>query len=137
MKTQDTTILCYLIVHIHMSNVSADCTAWLDWCHTSWTCGTQYEEDLYFAGPIPACPAPPPNYQPPSQPGTCQFNVSAAQCQFMANSTSEQYQDNNIMCFECCYRQSTTISFSNSCRAINSYLLLDVFTLHSLCVWHT
>lgn len=96
----------------YTSNVSADCTAWLDWCHTSWTCGTQYEEDIYFAGPVPPCPAPPPNYQPPSQPGVCQYNVSAARCQFMANSTSEYYH-NNVMCFEYCYRQSTTISFNS------------------------
>jgi hypothetical protein len=99
MEAWDTTIhdiVCFLIVYVH---VSADCTAWLDWCHTYWTCGTQYEEDIFFAGPIPGCPAPPPNYQPPPQPGTCQFNVSAARCQFMTNSTSEHYRiyhDHNI-----------------------------------------
>ena len=81
---QCTCTLLYVYVY-----VSADCTAWLDWCRTYWTCGTQYEEDIYFAGPPPPCPAPPPGYQPPPQPGTCQFNVSARQCQFMANSTSE------------------------------------------------
>ena len=65
-----------------------DCTAWLDWCQTYWLCGTEYDEDVYRAGPPPPCPAPPQGYQPPPQPGTCQFNVSAGQCLFQPITTT-------------------------------------------------
>lgn len=61
----------------------------MDWCRVYWTCGTQYEMDVYRAGPVTPCARPHPDYQPPALPGRCQFNVSAGQCQFQPNSTSE------------------------------------------------
>ena len=78
------TVFCFHCIF----TISIDCTAWLDWCQTYWLCGTEYDEDVYRAGPPPPCPAPPPGYRPPPQPGTCQFNVSAGQCQFQPVTTT-------------------------------------------------
>lgn len=63
----------------------SDCVAFLDWCHGSWMCGTQYDRSVYYSSPPPSCPQPPPN---PPQPGPCQFNVTARKCQFKKNDTA-------------------------------------------------
>ena len=60
---------------------STDCTAWLDWCHTGWQCGTQYDEALYRAGPPPPCP-PPRDNSLPLQPGRCAFDLNLGTCRW-------------------------------------------------------
>ena len=62
------------------------CHSWLDWCRTYWTCGSQYDYEAYFTTPPPPCPAPPPNYTPPAEPGVCQFNLNAGYCQYHHSS---------------------------------------------------
>ena len=69
--------------------MSLECTSWLDWCQFYWLCGTVYDKETYQAGPPPPCPAPPPNYHPPVQPGTCRFNITSGNCNFFPNTTGE------------------------------------------------
>lgn len=92
-----------------------ECRSWLSPCQTSWQCGSDYEYRQAQIYPPPPCPYPGIYFVPPPEPGMCQYNVEAGQCQFQgerelnaldftiltlaskmyvsANSVSSQYED--------------------------------------------
>ena len=89
----------------------ADCTAWLNACQTSWSCGSEYDRQLYEARPPPACPFPGDNYVPPTQPALCTFNQQQGQCQFEACVNGMVYES----CGSACPRTCDNINSTSSC----------------------
>ena len=59
----------------------AECVSWRSACHTSWECGSNYEYQVFQALPPTACPAPPPYFIAPPEPGVCQISGSGM-CEF-------------------------------------------------------
>lgn len=57
-----------------------DCHGWLDHCETSWTCNTYHHYLVYMSHPTPSCPAKPPDYSAPMEPGFCEYNVTVGEC---------------------------------------------------------
>ncbi len=62
----------------------------MDWCQNYWTCGSQYDKDVYFSSAPPPCPQPLPGHTPPPQPGVCQFNITKSQCLFIKDTAVEK-----------------------------------------------
>ena len=67
-----------------------DCTGIWDVCRGStWICESQYDQDMYRAGPPPPCPPPPPGHTPPPEPGVCQLNISTGYCQYQKGNEDD------------------------------------------------
>ena len=73
----------------HIYTKSSDCTSWLAHskdanCQPIWTCGTNYDKQLYAASTSLHCKEPLTEHNLPPKPTTpCKYNITSGQCQYV------------------------------------------------------